>query len=204
MSRKHRPRAGLEPAAEDGPWLPPGERHPRLLLFAGEPDPALETLLAEGAVAALVAAPAALAAWRARLEPGRVALLALDDPGAEADGVHLSDPRGVGAARERLGRERIVGAACGFSRHAAMVAGEAGADYVMFGDFDHPAAPGDELCELVAWWHELFVIPCAAAGRPDATTLRALAGAGADFLALRQPAADLLEAVREVAIPAAT
>jgi len=128
-----------------------------------------------------------------------VALLALDQAAAEGiDGVHLNEPTGIAAARARLGPGRIVGAACGLSRHAGMVAGEAGADYVMFGGLDRAPTPGDELFELVRWWSELFVIPCAAAAPPDPALARALVEAGADLLALRPPAEGIEAVARAI------
>ena len=78
-----------------------------------------------------------------------------------ADGVHLDTPEMLMSARRLLGLERLIGVACDLSRHAAMVAGDEGADYVTFGSPDR-ADPVDELAELVGWWSELFVIPVAA------------------------------------------
>ncbi len=114
---------------------------------------------------------------------GRTAFLIEDDVALAlalgADGVHLSDPAGVGAARARIGPDRILGASCGGSRHAAMLAGEDGADYIAFGEHGRvlPA-----LLELVAWWSELFVLPCLAEGAFDAGSVAPLVGAGADFI----------------------
>jgi thiamine-phosphate pyrophosphorylase len=58
--------------------------------------------------------------------------------------------------------DRIVGVGGLYSRHDAMVAGEAGADYVMFGE---PDAAGvipshSAVIERVSWWSEVFVLPC--------------------------------------------
>ena len=54
----------------------------------------------------------------------------------KADGVHLGQGDGsVREAREALGREAQIGVTCHASRHLAMEAGEAGADYVAFGSF---------------------------------------------------------------------
>jgi thiamine-phosphate pyrophosphorylase len=66
-----------------------------------------------------------------------------------------------------------------------MLAGESGADYVMFGEPDaaghRPAV--DAVIERVAWWAEIFQIPCVAyAARVD--DVEALARAGADFVAI--------------------
>lgn len=198
MSRASR--GGGDPD-EPGSWLDPAEAGSQLLLFADEVEPVLEAALAGGAVAGLVAAPTALTTWRPLARRHGVALLARGGPVADADGCHLPAPAGVAAARAELGGERIIGAACGLSRHAAMLAGEAGADYVMFGDLDRVPATGDELVELVAWWNQLFVIPCAAAGRLDPASARALVAAGADLLAVRRPAAGVVEALAEAGTP---
>lgn len=99
-----------------------------------------------------------------------------------ADGVHLGSAAGdVAAARAALGAERILGVSCGFSRHAAMVAGEQGADYVAFGDLGR--RPGPEVCELLRWWSELFVLPCLAEAATTAEDCAQLAAAGADLVA---------------------
>lgn len=102
-----------------------------------------------------------------------------------ADGVHLGSAAGdVVAARAALGKERILGVSCGVSRHAAMEAGEQGADYVAFGD---PARrPGPEVDELLGWWSELFVLPCVAEGAITVEDCTRLARAGADMVAVGQ------------------
>ncbi len=98
---------------------------------------------------------------------------------AGADGVHLNGGgASVSRVRERIGPEAIVGVGCGLSRHAAMEAGEAGADYVAF------AGPEADLAELLAWWQATMTPPCVAL---DGVTLENavwLARAGADFLGL--------------------
>ena len=114
-----------------------------------------------------------------------------------ADGVHLYDSTGVGPARRALGADAIVGVCCGTSRHAALVAAEAGADYVAFGpafaanrgaksrtDPEGPVAASPEVLNVIAWWHEIAVVPCVAFGGIHADNLGALAAAGADFLAV--------------------
>ncbi|HEX5796588.1 MAG TPA: thiamine phosphate synthase, partial [Geminicoccaceae bacterium] len=121
------------------------------------------------------------------------------------DGVHLGAPEAVRAARAALGPERILGVACGGSRHAAMVAGDAGADYIAFGDPEVP--PACEVHELVAWWSELFVLPCLAEGGASLGECSALARAGADFVGVsalvwqdaRGPAASVAELRRAIA-----
>jgi thiamine-phosphate pyrophosphorylase len=97
-----------------------------------------------------------------------------------ADGVHLGNAAAVQASRAALGSERILGVSCGRSRDAAMVAGEAGADYVGFGDFAQRL--GHELYELLEWWSELFVLPCLAEAATTVDDCAALVRAGADFV----------------------
>lgn len=102
------------------------------------------------------------------------------------DGVHLS-PRGttVKTARQEVGAESIVGVYCGGSRHAAMAAAEAGADYVAFGGgsadrwWQDPADP-----DLLSWWQALMTAPCVAIVGGELRRAGELAAAGADFLAV--------------------
>ncbi len=101
------------------------------------------------------------------------------------DGVHLGDgARSVRKARKALGKDAIIGAFCGHSRHEGMTAGEAGADYVSFGPVgatalgDGGRAPRD----LFAWWSEMIEIPVVAEGAFDAGLAEGLAPV-ADFLA---------------------
>jgi thiamine-phosphate pyrophosphorylase len=88
----------------------------------------------------------------------------------------------VAASRAALGAERILGVSCGHSRDAAMIAGEAGADYVGFGDLDRPAGQG--VYDLLEWWSELFVLPCLAEAATTERDCAQLARAGADFVAV--------------------
>lgn len=105
-----------------------------------------------------------------------------------ADGVHLGQQDGeVSDARQRLGREAQIGVTCHDSRHLAMEAGEAGADYVAFGAFfptqtketRHVATP-----DLLTWWQSLMEIPCVAIGGITPDNCAPLVQAGADFLAV--------------------
>jgi thiamine-phosphate pyrophosphorylase len=106
----------------------------------------------------------------------------------KADGVHLGQGDGtVQEARQALGREAQIGVTCHASRHLAMEAGEAGADYVAFGSFfASQTKPGDHRPEpeLLTWWQELFEIPCVAIGGITPDNCAALVEAGADFLAV--------------------
>ena len=105
-----------------------------------------------------------------------------------ADGVHLGqsdgDPR---EAREILGRDVQIGVTCHDSRHLAMEAGEAGADYVAFGAF-YPTTtkPSDYRPEpaILGWWTTLFATPCVAIGGITPHNAAPLIAAGADFIAV--------------------
>jgi thiamine-phosphate pyrophosphorylase len=107
---------------------------------------------------------------------------------AGCDGVHLGQEDGDPvAARKLLGQDATIGVTCHASRHLAMEAGEAGADYVAFGAFfptetkevQHRAEP-----EILEWWSEMFEIPCVAIGGITAANCAPLVRAGADFLAV--------------------
>jgi len=108
----------------------------------------------------------------------------------KADGVHLGQGDGSPKeAREALGREAQIGVTCHASRHMAMEAGEAGADYVAFGAF-YPSATKDKGDAerpdpaMLQWWASLFEIPCVAIGGITPENCGPLAKAGADFLAV--------------------
>ena len=83
------------------------------------------------------------------------------------DGVHLSDgPRIVRKARKELGKELIVGAFCGNSKHNGITAGEAGADYVSFGPLSKTILKDGTIAnpDLFAWWSTMIEIPVIAEG----------------------------------------
>lgn len=119
-----------------------------------------------------------------------------------ADGVHLGqgdgDPR---EARSVLGPTAQIGVTCHDSRHLAMEAGEAGADYVAFGAFystttkevRHHPDPA-----ILSWWTTVFEIPCVAIGGITPANARPLVEAGADFLAVSSAVwgGDEVEAVK--------
>jgi thiamine-phosphate pyrophosphorylase len=106
----------------------------------------------------------------------------------KADGVHLGQQDGdVQEAREVLGREAQIGVTCHASRHLAMEAGEAGADYVAFGSFFPSSTKASEhrpTTELLYWWQGLMEIPCVAIGGITPGNCGPLIEAGADFLAV--------------------
>ncbi len=106
----------------------------------------------------------------------------------EADGVHLGQSDGdIREAREELGKDVQIGVTCHNSRHFAMNAGEAGADYVAFGAFfpsdtkqtEHRPEP-----EILKWWQGLFELPCVAIGGITPENCTPLIEAGADFIAV--------------------
>lgn len=106
----------------------------------------------------------------------------------KADGVHLGQGDGdVKEAREELGREAQIGVTCHASRHLAIEAGEAGADYVAFGAFFPSATKETEHraeLQLLEWWHEIVEIPSVAIGGITPENCRPIIEAGADFLAV--------------------
>jgi thiamine-phosphate pyrophosphorylase len=125
---------------------------------------------------------------------------------AGADGAHLTGTAAVKEAIEALKPERIVGAGGLASRHDAMLAAEAGADYVMFGEPDAAGSrPSFEaIRERVEWWAEVFQIPCVA----YAASLGEIGElAAAEFIALgpailsdpRGPAAAVADAAARLA-----
>src|ERR1700760_1053317 len=103
------------------------------------------------------------------------------------DGVHVGqEDAGYAEARRAL-PNGIVGVTCHDSRHLAMEAGEAGADYVAFGAFfptqtKEPKTRAD--IDLLRWWSEVMVVPCVAIGGITIQNAPLLVEAGADFLAV--------------------
>jgi thiamine-phosphate pyrophosphorylase len=127
-----------------------------------------------------------------------------------ADGAHLTGIDAFTAAQAALQPERIAGCGGLATRHEAMLAGEAGADYVLLGEPDPSGhRPSFEaIAERVAWWAEIFQPPCVAFAATLAE-VGALAAAGADFVAVgdcifddsRGPAAALADAAQRIALP---
>ena len=105
-----------------------------------------------------------------------------------ADGVHLGQEDGdAREARQILGPTAQIGVTCHDSRHLAMEAGEAGADYVAFGAF-YPTETKEtkhrpEL-SILGWWSTLFEVPCVAIVGITPENAAPLVAAGADFLAV--------------------
>ena len=124
---------------------------------------------------------------------------------AGADGVHVMDGgEALGQALRSMKPDRIVGVGRIETRDDAMLAGESGADYLMFGDLVDRDGPHslDERLDWVAWWAEIFQVPCVARAYA-LSEVQSLAAAGAEFVALeeavwddaRGPAAAVLEAL---------
>lgn len=182
----------------------PAAPAPRLYLIT--PPIADVARLAEALPGAL--ATADIAAVLARLAPGdertlinrikalaspvqekNVALIVEGHPElvarAGADGCHLPGISALRAAVPGLKPDRIVGAGGLKTRDDAMSAGEAGADYVMFGEVDanghRPSFAA--IVDRVAWWAELFEVPCVACAASLAE-IADLCRAGADFVAV--------------------
>jgi len=100
---------------------------------------------------------------------------------AGADGAHFTGIEAFAAALAILKPERIAGAGGLRSRHDAMLASEAGADYLMFGD--GPRSSFDVALEYLTWSAQLLELPCIGyAASPD--EVLPLARTGADFVAL--------------------
>jgi thiamine-phosphate pyrophosphorylase len=125
-------------------------------------------------------------------QPRDVAFIVNDRPDLAkrlaADGVHVGqEDASYDEARGLLGPDKVVGVTCHASRHLAMEAAEAGADYVAFGAF-YPTATKDAKAhaepEILTWWQEIMQIPCVAIGGITTDNGAPLVEAGADFLAV--------------------
>lgn len=104
------------------------------------------------------------------------------------DGVHVGqEDTPYEEARRLVGPDAIVGVTCQESRHLAMDAGEAGADYVAFGAF-FPTTTKEAKTranpEILRWWQEMMTVPCVAIGGITVENCRDLVIAGADFLSV--------------------
>ncbi len=123
-----------------------------------------------------------------------------------ADGVHLKAGNDCleryQSARARLGAAVSIGVDAGGSRHYAMELGEAGADYIGFGNaVVDTATPEDEVAgpatpaELVAWWSVVFEVPCVAFDLTGSEATADAAATGADFVAIALPIGQTTAAV---------
>ena len=120
-----------------------------------------------------------------------VALILNDNPELAAqydcDGVHIGqDDMAYAAARAIMGDDKIIGVTCHDSKHLAMEAGEAGADYVAFGAFyatQTKQAKSKAEADLLSFWQEFVELPCVAIGGITPDNAAPLVAAGADFIA---------------------
>ena len=121
-----------------------------------------------------------------------VAVILNDRPDLAArlgcDGVHIGQEDAPYAeARRVMGPNAMIGVTCHDSRHLAMDAAEAGADYVAFGAFFDTATKDASTRadpEILSVWQETMTVPCVAIGGITASNCRPLVAAGADFLAV--------------------
>lgn len=135
---------------------------------------------------------AAAACLRPVLSAAGVALIMNDRPDlaarAGADGVHLGQADGsIAAARRLLGPDVDIGATCHDSRHLAMEAAEAGADYVAFGAFYPTQTKVTQVRpdpEILRIWSEMTTLPCVAIGGITPENAPPLIAAGADYIAV--------------------
>lgn len=106
----------------------------------------------------------------------------------DCDGVHIGQgDMPYDEARKILGPKKVVGVTCHNSRHLAIEAAEAGADYVAFGAFFPTAtkqAKSAADVELLQWWADIMEVPCVAIGGITTENAQPLVEAGADFLAV--------------------
>jgi thiamine-phosphate pyrophosphorylase len=197
-------------------------KQPKCLLYAvveagpGAPE-RLAAALAAVQIASVLIVPAADAVLNAATakplvelaqRAGTAALIADDATLAraiKADGVHLGISMDAAAtyadARRILGTRGIIGVDAGISRDDAMTLAEDGAEYVAFGapldlnDLDKARA---RRAELVAWWAEIFEVPCVAFDVESPEAAEELARAGADFVAVTLPAGEPPAAARDL------
>ena len=126
---------------------------------------------------------------------------------AGADGAHVSGIGPMNDALEQLKPERIVGVGGLHSRHDSMLAGEAGADYLLFGEVDADGyRPSTEaIAERLEWWAEVFEPPCVGYAQ-TADEAELFASVGADFIMVgdavwldtRGPKAALMDVVERL------
>ncbi len=118
------------------------------------------------------------------------------------DGVHLTDgSRSVRKTRADLGKDAIVGAFCGASRHDGLTAGELGCDYISFGPAGTTPLGDGTLAEheLFDWWSQVVEVPVVAEGALDADIIKTLApvtdffGIGEEIWRAEDPVAKLAE-----------
>ncbi len=112
------------------------------------------------------------------------------------DGVHIGqedlEKTNLKNIRQIVGEQAVIGVTCHASKHLAMSAGEAGADYVAFGAFyETTSKPKEKLekwgtptLEILEWWQAYMTLPCVAIGGITPRNCKPLVEAGADFIAV--------------------
>jgi thiamine-phosphate pyrophosphorylase len=171
-----------------GPVAGEGRLSPRLFLVAPElPAERVTQCLAAacgaGDVASLLVPPSLAKEIAIFAQARSVAVLTTGNPHNAArldcDGIQIdATEESVAEARAAIGKDRIVGAFAGASRHFAMEAAEAGADYIAL-SHTRPAAGGEP---IVGWWTELFEIPAVAFDPVEAGGLDILLPQNPDFI----------------------
>jgi thiamine-phosphate pyrophosphorylase len=105
-----------------------------------------------------------------------------------ADGVHIGPDDGkVALVRSVVGNDAVIGVSCKNSKHLAMEAAEAGADYVSFGAFfptKTKNTPYIADIDLLSWWSSWTEVPCVAIGGINHNNIGQIRAAGADFIAI--------------------
>ena len=161
-----------------------GGLSPRLFLVAPEGDAThlaacLAAACAVGDVASLLVPPTVGKALVALAQSKGVAVLTVGEARAGCDGVQVeATAEAVSSARQSIGKDGIVGAFAGGSRHFAMEAAEAGADYIAFSQ-NAPTAGGEP---IIGWWAEFFQIPGVAFDPVDASGVDTLLPQNPDFM----------------------
>ncbi len=133
-------------------------------------------------MASLVVSPSTTKELVALAQSKGVAVLTTDAAAAmrlSCDGVHIdSSAEAVADARRAVGKTGIVGAFAGASRHLAMEAAEAGADYIAVSQ--NGATIGGE--PIVKWWSDFFEIPSVAFEPVEVSALDTLLPQTPDFI----------------------
>lgn len=120
-----------------------------------------------------------------------VAFILNDNPAlavqTKCDGAHVGQTDMPAKQARKILGDLTLGVTCHNSRHMAMEAGEAGADYVAFGAF-FPSTTKEppEMAEIetLRLWAQTMEIPCVAIGGINAENCAPLVTAGAEFLAV--------------------
>ena len=174
---------------------------PRLFLVAPERGSdslaaCLKAACAAGDVASLLVSPSIAKEFVALAQSKGVAVLTSGAaPQLGADGIQVNaGAEAVATARQAVSKEKIVGAFASSSRHFAMEAAEAGADYVAFSQ-NGPALGGEP---IVQWWSAISEIPCVAFDPTDLAALDTLLPQNPDFIRPPDAMWDGPEAARRI------